>query len=372
MSAPIRSDDGIDDALRYAPRWARQSPSIAPELRTFAEAPPIAPAAAQSPPMAPGLGGPNIELPLPPLRPFEGDVAVKDLRRRLSLDPDLALQPPARDRRQSVLPWIGRFSLVLILAAVVGFTVTMLMLPRQAPQQPRVAAAATPAIDGTSRLTQLPVRLVVESQWAFANDPLPLGISLSGASGEETVTLAGLVAGTRLSAGAPLGPTGWRLTAQDLATAFAHAPKDFVGAMDAAIDLRSARDRIVDSQTVRLEWFSRKEAGPTPQTSEPKPAIRPLDPEEITTLMKRGQEFLGNGDITAARLVLRRAASAGNAQAALVLGATFDPFFLSELGVLGLAPDPAQARTWYERAVELGSTEASRRLERIAKAGASP
>ena len=55
-----------------------------------------------------------------------------------------------------------------------------------------------------------------------------------------------------------------------------------------------------------------------------------------------------------------------------MLGATFDPFFLAELGVLGLAPDPAQARTWYERAAELGSTEASRRLERIAKAGASP
>jgi TPR repeat protein len=49
-----------------------------------------------------------------------------------------------------------------------------------------------------------------------------------------------------------------------------------------------------------------------------------------------------------------------------VLGLTFDPAFLAEQGVLGLAPDAAQARFWYERAVEVGSGEASRRLERLA------
>jgi TPR repeat protein len=45
---------------------------------------------------------------------------------------------------------------------------------------------------------------------------------------------------------------------------------------------------------------------------------------------------------------------------------TYDPQFLAEQGVIGFAPEPAQARTWYERAVALGSTEAARRLERLA------
>jgi TPR repeat protein len=62
---------------------------------------------------------------------------------------------------------------------------------------------------------------------------------------------------------------------------------------------------------------------------------------------------------------LRRAANAGSAQAALALGTTFDGDFLAELGVLGLARDIEQARTWYQLAVKLGSAEASRRLERL-------
>ena len=81
--------------------------------------------------------------------------------------------------------------------------------------------------------------------------------------------------------------------------------------------------------------------------------------------MRRGEDFLKNGDIASARLILRRAANAGHAQAALALGVTFDPRFLAEQGVLGFPPDVAQARAWYERAAELGSSEAARRLERL-------
>jgi TPR repeat protein len=45
---------------------------------------------------------------------------------------------------------------------------------------------------------------------------------------------------------------------------------------------------------------------------------------------------------------------------------TFDPVFLIQSGVLGIAPDVAQAREWYDRAVKLGSTEASHHLKRLA------
>jgi TPR repeat protein len=60
--------------------------------------------------------------------------------------------------------------------------------------------------------------------------------------------------------------------------------------------------------------------------------------------------------------MLKRAAEAGNPRAALALGATYDPDMLRKMGVLGFAPDVAQARAWYERAAALGSGEASRRL----------
>jgi TPR repeat protein len=99
------------------------------------------------------------------------------------------------------------------------------------------------------------------------------------------------------------------------------------------------------------------------------PVVQSIDPEELATLLKRGLDYLQSGDIAASRLMLRRAANAGHAQAALALGATFDPYVFSELGVLGFAPDPAQARSWYERAGQLGAPEVARRIERLARFG---
>jgi TPR repeat protein len=60
---------------------------------------------------------------------------------------------------------------------------------------------------------------------------------------------------------------------------------------------------------------------------------RQLDGEEIIVLLKRGKDLISTGDLTAARLVLRKAADANNAEAALALGATYDPFVLRELKV---------------------------------------
>ena len=174
----------------------------------------------------------------------------------------------------------------------------------------------------------------------------------------ETLLLAGFAEGTRLSAGTPLGRAGWRLSAHDLGSVVAYAPQDFVGAMDAKADLRSASDRLVDSKTVRLEWVAKKPERPAavPRDRQPQEAIalQPLDADEVAALIKRGQEFLKSGDIASARLVLRRAANTGNAQAALTLGATFDGTVLTELGVLGFTRDEEQARIWYRKAAELG------------------
>ena len=93
------------------------------------------------------------------------------------------------------------------------------------------------------------------------------------------------------------------------------------------------------------------------------------DDEEISALIKLGQDFLKNGDFSSARLLLKRAAEAGSAGAALSLGETFDPLLIQRLGAIGVQPDATRAHEWYERAAELGSDAA---LQRLAKrAGAS-
>jgi len=92
---------------------------------------------------------------------------------------------------------------------------------------------------------------------------------------------------------------------------------------------------------------------------------RPPNSEELTVLLKRGKDLIATGDLAAARLVLRRAAEANNAEAALALGATYDPLVLRQLKVYGFTPDAAMARSWYEKATELGSSAAPRRLEML-------
>ena len=89
------------------------------------------------------------------------------------------------------------------------------------------------------------------------------------------------------------------------------------------------------------------------------------DEEAISALIKLAQGFLSNSDISSARLLLRRAAEAGSAAAALSLGETFDPLVIQQLHAIGVQPDPAKAREWYERAAQLGSDAASQHLAKL-------
>ncbi len=372
MSAPIRgreqSHDEIEEGLLYAPRWAReQPPGNAGSTRLT-----------NSPPLAPARGGGNQPARLSPLPPrFEGDIAVEALRRQLSLDPVIMPEPPIRMRRSPWLPWLARLFAMFMLAGAGAFGFTWITSrgvtsSHDLGQEKRAGAASAVLVASPPQHPQLTAvpRLVVEGQRGYANEPLALGVALEGQANGESLLLEGLADGTRLSAGMPIGRTGWRVSAADLGGVMAYAPADFVGVMDAKADLRSSHDRLMDSQFVMLEWMAKQPAAgaaPSDETNGPA-AHQALDAEEVATLMKRAQEFLKTGDIASARLLLRRAANASSAPAALALGETFDQTRLAELGVLGLRADADQARTWYRKAVELGSAEASRHLERLENA----
>lgn len=91
-----------------------------------------------------------------------------------------------------------------------------------------------------------------------------------------------------------------------------------------------------------------------------------LDPVVISLLVKRGKELFKHGDLIGARTAFRRAAEAGNADAAVDMGATYDPIEFLALGVRGVDADIGETRRWYETAKRLGSAEASRRLDALA------
>jgi hypothetical protein len=98
-------------------------------------------------------------------------------------------------------------------------------------------------------------------------------------------------------------------------------------------------------------------------------AARHLDAAEIAALINRGTDSLNSGDLVSARLLLRRAAEAGSASASLMLGTTFDPLVIQQLGAIGVVPDVTKARQWYEKAAELGSDAASQRLAKLPQSG---
>jgi hypothetical protein len=238
---------------------------------------------------------------------FSGDRAMLELQRQLALNPHLILEPSAK--AGSVLrPILIRLCGVISFAALVAWG----MVSYHGIEQPigiMPTEVSTPAISG-SRFDRVDVEL-----------PQP---TMAAAPMEEAAT-ANVFA-------APMGAAPFPAASVD---AIAVTP--------------------VPAQTIA--------PAPAQPASRPdnRPALR-LESDELEMLVKRGNEFIANGDLAAARLLLRRAAEAGSAEAALALGATFDPVVMQRLGAIGTTPDITQARQWYQRAAELGSSAASQRL----------
>ena len=281
MSSPIHHAEDLDEALHYAPPWAREQ-GVREPLRPAAQL-------VRSP-----QGRRPIDIGN---RAFSGDLAMAKLQRQLALDPD-AVPEPSVDDIESLWP------MALRLCAVAG-----------------VAAAAAWLIispPGTRFLRNDVVHTNVQPPPPVADtqkqDPL------------RTPAAAGLLLQHGLTEANAAPPPAEAMPAP------VPPPVSAPPSSDAAV-----------TQIVSL----------------------PLDSDEIAMLLKRGKDAFSTGDLAAARLLLRRAAEAGSAEAALALGATFDPLVIRRLGAIGAAPDAAQARQWYQKAVALGSATASQPLAQL-------
>jgi hypothetical protein len=108
------------------------------------------------------------------------------------------------------------------------------------------------------------------------------------------------------------------------------------------------------------------DAAAPPPRPPPSPARRPdAAPAEVVSLVEHGDSYLRDGDVATARVLYGRAADAGDGMAALRMGATYDPAFLGRGALRDVRGDPAEARSWYRRARDLGVAEADLRLKRL-------
>jgi hypothetical protein len=273
----------------------------------------------------------------------------------------------------------------LVASAGAAFLVGELPVWAQQPQSPSLSSEVRRAHPPKRTSEKIPTvgsmfnkagsepRLVVDEprlvdvHKAFANEPLSLGVSVDSATGHESVLLTGLALGTRLSAGVPVSEASWQLAPRDLDVVYVYAPKDFIGIMNTAVKLLSANQRLIESRALRLEWIVKLNSSPPTRQTEPEavnaPAVQPMNQDAV--LMERGRDLLKSGDVASARLVFNSLANAGIADAALALATTYDPRYLAQHNLIGVAGDETKAHDWYQRASELGSIEASRILARI-------
>jgi len=285
---------------------------------------------------------------------------------RSRLDPDIVPEPPEDTRRHFATPVV--VALIVLCSAIIAyyFTSGLQLDGHRLKRESNNVSVIAPVYNEVVAEAGSPARLVAENRQAFVNEPLLLGISIDSSTGYETVMLAGLVLGAQLSTGARVSDASWQLLARDLKDVYVHAPKDFVGTMNATIELLSRNKRLMESRAVRLEWIP-KPSAPQPNNNPASEAlgVRAMAPE-AANLIERGRDLLRSGDVASARLLFQRLADVGIADAALALAATYDPRYLAERNLIGVVGDVAKARDWYHRASELGSIEAGRELARTA------
>ena len=366
MSSPVQQASNLDEAIKYAPPWARDDARMATLVPDSAkiEWPPRS-----RRPVAAGRG-------------FSGDLAACELQRQVRLDPVKVPEPVKVGNERSGARLALRICAAIGAAAIAAGAIVTVPLVRSGANAEVLGSAIMALVVGGGKQDQLAAttpepRLLLRDDRGETNEILPVGIEIDGNRAGVGIVLSGLAPDSQLSTGSPLGVSGWRLDADQLEGLQIRPPRDFVGAMNLMVDLRLPGDRVADSKGLRLEWVARTKIQPAaavapaaappatvPQTppAEPQTAALHLDPAEIAILLKRGQDTLNNGDLVAARLLLQRAAAAGSADGALALAQTFDPAVIGRLGAIGVVADAAKAREWYQKAARLGSGLAAQQV----------
>ena len=164
------------------------------------------------------------------------------------------------------------------------------------------------------------------------------------------------------------GTASFPVSALAQAPAADSAPPGDAAPVTAAIDGSSnAEARQEPSTVLRAIGSSQKIGSSPPATNVPAaPQASPPSAAEVTELLARGDSFVLVGDIASARVFYQRAADAGDGRGALRMGATFDPAFLARAGLDSTSGDPAKARSWYRRVLDLDPEQAGPRHKRVA------
>lgn len=349
----------LDAALMYAPPWARDS-EPEPEPEPIAE---------------PDDGvdaGDMVEMRReeedaePDDTPhFLGDRAMVDLRRRLSLDPEIVPPPPIRlEERTSVVRIAVRLCAVTAVAALVAWVVvsySRLRLRAHETAHTDISSDIASAAPGAVKLVHVRTPMPDAAAEPADGPAAPAAVHAFAAEEKAPAPPAAETPqpaqrpGVSVAVETPAPATAWPSPPQQAEQSAAVQTAAPVGGWPSPPQQSGASIAV--------------QTPPPPPAPAAVDTTRPaVDADEIAVLLNRGKAFLNDGDVVSARLLLRRAAEDGSAEAALALGASYDPLVIKQTGAVGVQGDAEQARQWYQRAAALGSNVASRQLANLANA----
>ena len=410
---------GPNDPEYYAPRELRD------RLSGEKPSPTLAPNDGWRPRSTTGstTEGPPLQPLHKPARRHDSEVFTKAVAQAMQEARDMApVEAPSvlRDLsgRRALLQQVIRFSIAVAIAASIATLLVMAIPSSQRPagQDSTSLSATWQAVKSSVVPAPQPAppprraaTLAVQDGSGFTNDPVPLGIHVGAPPPDAFVSISGLTAGSRLTSGRRINGGEGRVPATEISGVSVIPPEGFAGQMLVTAELRDATGAALTGSSTRLTWQAAPTAAPSLATVAPRPVtpapaaaaapppvvapppvaaappvavaaaapttippqpqaetVRSLDPREVAALIRRGQDLLASGDVQSARLLLMRGAEARDARAALLVGTTYDPALLRQIGADGPLADIAQARTWYQRAKEWGEPDAQRKLEALA------
>jgi hypothetical protein len=100
---------------------------------------------------------------------------------------------------------------------------------------------------------------------------------------------------------------------------------------------------------------------PSPPVQEPPPTRRANPRPEVEDLIREGNKRMREGDILEARQFYQKAVAlgdaAGDAEAALAMGRSYDPIYFARIDKKNAEPDAAKAFEWYRKARDAGQAQ---------------
>ncbi len=223
----------------------------------------------------------------------------------------------------------------------------------------QASLAAAPQVETEARLD---IALTADSRIeAKPGEEVPFNIAIDSVDmlpPRSIIAIRGIPQGATFSQGRPYGSSEWSLTPDEVGDLRIHLRKGTTEGTDMRIELVGADGTTLASATTRLDV-----------AEDPRAALilRSDEGDRIEDLIKHGQKMVEVGYLAGARAYFKRAVEAGSGEAALLLGACYDPAFIEKIGAQGIKPDPQEARNWYERAKQLGIADADAKLAELAR-----